>query len=125
MTALSEARAHLRKAREYLEAAELSLDLELFNAATSSAVSAGINAKDAICLVLTGRTGKTENHQHAVRELRDAGPQGRALEHTFQRLLGLKSVAQYQSADVSPANARRAVEWAERMVEAAKTAVAA
>lgn len=50
MTALSDARAHLRKAREFLEAAELNLDFELNNAATSSAVTGGINAKDAVCL---------------------------------------------------------------------------
>jgi uncharacterized protein (UPF0332 family) len=55
VTALSEARAHLRKAKEFLTAAEFSLDLDLFNAATSNAVTSGINAKDAICLRLTGR----------------------------------------------------------------------
>lgn len=33
------------------------MDLELFSAATSSAVTSGINSKDAICLKLSGRTG--------------------------------------------------------------------
>ncbi len=36
MPALDEARAHLDKAREFLEAAELTNDLELFNAADAS-----------------------------------------------------------------------------------------
>jgi hypothetical protein len=46
MTALSDAAAHLAKAREFLEAAELTHDLELHNAATSNAVTSGINSKD-------------------------------------------------------------------------------
>lgn len=59
MTAVHEARLHVRKAEEFLEAAEISLDRGLFNAATSDAVVAGINSKDAICLKLTGRTKKS------------------------------------------------------------------
>lgn len=74
MTALDEAKAHLAKAREFLEAAELTNDLDLHNAAASSAVTSGINSKDAICLALTGRTNKSDNHNEAVAELRDAGP---------------------------------------------------
>jgi uncharacterized protein (UPF0332 family) len=70
MTALDEARAHLTKAREFLEAAELTNDLELFNAAASNAVTSGINSKDAICLTLTGRTRKADNHTEAVAELK-------------------------------------------------------
>jgi hypothetical protein len=77
MPALDDARAHLAKAREFLEAAELTNDLGLFNAAASSAVTSGINSKDAICLTLTGRTRKADNHLEAVAELKAAGPAGR------------------------------------------------
>jgi hypothetical protein len=38
--------SHLRKAREFLDAAGLELDMEMHTAAASSAVLAGINAKD-------------------------------------------------------------------------------
>lgn len=62
MSALRDARAHLAKAQEFFDAAELTLDLDLYNAATSNAVTSGINSKDAICLKLTGKTDKTENH---------------------------------------------------------------
>lgn len=124
MTARSEARAHLAKAKEFLEAADTTLDFELFNAATSSAVTAGINAKDAICLTLTGRTGKTENHAEAIRELRDAGPVGQGLETTFRRLLALKPKAQYLSDSISGADATKAFEWAGRMVAGAADVVA-
>lgn len=47
MNALATARAHLAKAREFLDAADVELSGELYNAATSNAVLAGINAKDA------------------------------------------------------------------------------
>lgn len=91
MTALAEAKAHLRKAQEFLEAAEVERDLELFNAATSSAVTSGINSKDAICLALTASTGKTDRHADAVSELRRAGPGTKPLATILGRLLKLKS----------------------------------
>jgi len=50
MGALDDAHAHLSKSREFLDAAENDLVAEHCNAATSSAVTSGINAKDAICL---------------------------------------------------------------------------
>jgi len=123
MSALDDARAHLAKAREFLEAAELNNDLRLYNAASSNAVTAGINSKEAICLALTGRTDKTENHQQARAELRAAGPAGRQVEPTLTRLLKLKPKAHYQSSPVSAADAARAVEWATRMVEKAAEVV--
>ncbi len=70
MTALSPARLHLPKAREFLDAAGASRDLGLHNAATSDAVISAINSKDAICLAVTGTTGKSDNHTQAVEELK-------------------------------------------------------
>jgi hypothetical protein len=96
--AREESRAHLRKAREFVAAAQLEAERELYSAAASSAVLAGINAKDTICLRLTGRTNKSDDHRSAVPELAAVGPAGKALESTFRRLLGLKTAAQYQSA---------------------------
>ncbi|PVU83073.1 DNA-binding protein [Cellulomonas sp. WB94] len=122
MGALEESQGHLRKAKEFLTAASLEVDLDLFSAAASSAVLAGINAKDAICLRLAGRTGKSDDHRSAVPELAAAGPAGKALESTFRRLLGLKTTAQYQSAPISRSDATKAVGWATRMVDAAADA---
>ena len=119
MGARGDALSHLRKAREFLEAADLELEMELHTAAASSAVLAGINAKDAICLQLTGRSGKSEDHRSAVPELAAAGPAGKALS-TFRRLLGLKTVAQYQAAPIGRTDATKAVEWATRLVDAAR-----
>lgn len=120
MGARDDALSHLRKAREFLEAAGLEYEMELHTAAASSAVLAGINAKDAICLQLTGRTGKSDDHRAAVPELAAAGPAGKALESTFRRLLGLKTAAQYQAAPIARTGATKAVEWATRMVDAAR-----
>jgi uncharacterized protein (UPF0332 family) len=123
MTALADARVHLRKAREFLDAAELNLDHELFNAATSSAVTSGINAKDAICLALTGSTAKTDDHAAAVAELRRAGSTSKALATTLGRLLNLKNKVQYQTVDVAHADAVKAVEWARKLVDGAAVIV--
>lgn len=120
MGARDDALSHLRKAREFLDAATLELERELFTAAASSAVLAGINAKDAICLRLTGRTGKSDDHRSAVPELAAAGPAGKALESTFRRLLGIKTTAQYQAAPISHTDATKAVDWATRIVDAAR-----
>jgi hypothetical protein len=91
VTPFDQAHQHLSKAREFLEAAEANRDLELFNAATSDAVISAINSKDAICLTLTGRTNKSENHNEAVSELRRAGRAGAHLAPTLSRLLKLKT----------------------------------
>lgn len=119
MTALSDARAHLRKAREFLEAAELNLDFELYNAATSSAVTSGINTKDAVCLALTGTTIKSETHTDAIAELRAAGPDARPLASALGRLLKLKNKSQYQTVGVARSDAIKAVGWATALVEGA------
>lgn len=123
MTALSEARSHLRKAREFLDAAEIELDCDLFNAAISSAVTSGINAKDAICLALTSKTAKTDNHADATAELRRAGTATKSLATTLGRLLKLKNKAQYQTVDVARAEAVKAVGWATTLVEGATAIV--
>ena len=101
MGALEDARAHLAKAQEFLAAAEFTLDLDLFNAATSSAVSSGTNSKDAICLRLTGVSRKSDNHAQAVADFAQAGGVGAGLTQTFSRLLRMKPAAQYQASSVA------------------------
>ncbi len=119
MSALADARAHLREAEEFLDAAELSRDTGWFNAATASAVTSGVNSKDAMCLALTGKTTRSDDHGDAVAELRAAGSSTRPHATTLGRLLKLKSRAQYQAADVAQADARKAVVWARRLLEGA------
>ncbi len=123
MTALSDAQSHLRKAQQFLESARLSHDSGLYDAAASSAVVSGINSKDALCLAVTGQTSKSEDHSRAVKELRESGPTGATLAPTFSRLLGLKTPSQYLAKETVASQTEKAIEWAQRMYEAASTVV--
>jgi uncharacterized protein (UPF0332 family) len=124
MTAAEEAQLHLAKALEFLEAAEGNLEQRRYNAATSDAIISGINAKDAVCLTLTGRTDKSDNHADAVPELKRAGRAGADLSPTLSRLLRLKTKSQYAPLSVAPSHANKAVEWAQRMLSGAQDVVA-
>lgn len=123
MTSRNDAESHLAKATECLQAAELSLELSLANAACSNAITAGINARDAVCLLLVGHTRKSDNHAAAAAGLAASGAVGRELRTTFERLLRLKPRSQYQASSVSQADPQRAVDWARRMVLAARSVV--
>jgi hypothetical protein len=70
-------------------------------------IISAINSKDAVCLALTGRTSKGDNHADAVAELKRAGSAGADLSPTVNRLLKLKRV-----------------EWAQRMFTGAQDVVA-
>jgi uncharacterized protein (UPF0332 family) len=124
VTPFDDAQQHLSKAREFLEAAEVNRELKLFNAATSDAVISAINSKDAICLTLTGRTTKGENHQAAVSELKQAGRAGADLAPTLSRLLKLKTKSQYTPVSITPSDAARAVQWAQRLIASAEEVIA-
>ena len=123
MSALRDAKAHLTKAEEFYEAASLSMDLDLFNAATSNAVTSGINSKDAICLKLTGTTGKSDNHAAAVGELRKAGKAGAEVAADLQRLLGAKTKSQYRAVGVAKKDAENAIRWARNLLDTAQRVV--
>lgn len=120
---MDDARAHLAKAREFLEAARLNLEWDHVNAATSNAVISGINSQDAICLRLTGMTRKRDDHADAVAELKAAGPAGAAVASTLARLLKLKTKAQYQSRQIVLSDAAKAIEWGARLVDEAERVV--
>lgn len=119
MGSLEQARGHLRKAKEFLDASQLALDHDLFDAATSNAVVSGINAKDAICLKLTGTTDKTQDHNDASLELKRAGARAATVAGDLKRLIASKPKAQYQSTATARSEAARAIERAQRLYDAA------
>lgn len=123
MSALKSARLHLLKAKQFLEAAERNSDDGLHDAATSNAVMSGINSKDAICLATTGRTSKSDNHTSAVTELKAASREAAAVAPAFQRLLALKSKAQYQERATPKSQAVAAVRQAQQMLDVAERIV--
>lgn len=124
MGPLDDAVAHLSKASEFLESARANQLADRFSAATSDAVIAGINAKDAICLKLTGATGKSDNHAGAVKELRLAGKAGADVAAKLSRLLSKKTQSQYQTKAMAKSDADAAVRHADALVEQAKEVVA-
>jgi len=119
-TPLRDAEAHLVKAQEFLAAAESEASAERFNAASSNAVLSGINSKDAICLKLTGATGKGGDHRSAVPELERAGKAAAPLAPALERLVKLKTRAQYQTTSMAKKDAESAVRWASQLYEAAE-----
>lgn len=119
-TPLQDAKAHLAKALEFPAAADSEVNAERYNAATSNAVLSGINSKDAICLKLTGVTGKGEDHKAAVPELKRASKPAAAVAPTLERLLTMKTRAQYQTTSMAHKDAESAVKWASQLYEAAE-----
>ncbi len=120
MSPLEAARGHLAKANEFLSEAASALQQGHLSVATSNAVIAGINAKDAICLALVGRTSKSDDHRQAVPELRQAGKPGAELASTLDRLLKAKTKAQYQSLPIAQKDAEVAVRQAGQLVAGAR-----
>lgn len=123
MNPREEAKAHLGKAREFLEAADLSIEVGLFNAAAASAVVSGINSKDAICLKLTGRSDKTKDHGQAVTELRGAGTGTADVSTALGRLLRLKNKSQYQTGPTTRSEAMKSITWARKLHDRARIVV--
>lgn len=120
MTVKRDARPHLDKATEYLDAARIVLAEGYYNPAVSLAVTAGINSNDVICILSVGHTDRSDNHDKAVDKLRKSGPTGKKMADTLGRLLGKKTKSQYSSGSVSATDANDAVTRAGRLVDAAR-----
>jgi hypothetical protein len=115
----ADAAAYLTKARNWLDAAQDNLLADRWDVAAGSAVTAGINACDSICGYLLGERSGGQ-HDEAVGLLASAGEDGRAASRQLAQLLRFKTPAQYDPAPLSSANARKAADLAERLVDRAK-----
>jgi hypothetical protein len=124
LAGLSEARAYLDKAQEFLRAAEDSLELSHHTAAVGNAVHAGIAAADAFSAVRT-RTVWRGEHSRAAGHLEAAGQEGKQAARHLRRLLPMKTRAEYDPAPMRATDARTAVQAAERIVAIALQALAA
>jgi len=119
---MNHARNFLKKAQEYLAAAEDSLAAERHTPAAGDAIHAGINAKDAIVTALTGTTSKGKNHFAAAGELRRTlgqRPDAATAERAFRELISAKSDVEYGVALVTAAKAEPLVRRARTLVELA------
>jgi hypothetical protein len=116
----AQVRAYAAKAQEFAEAAVSDLAAGRNIAATSLAVHAGINAADAVCGARLGHRAAGDDHHHVLVLLREAGPDGAAVERELRRLLPLKTKAEYEPDDIASSVATKAVERAQRCAAVAR-----
>jgi hypothetical protein len=119
----ADARAYLAKASAWLEAAEESLQARRWDVGGGSAVTAGINACDALTGALVGQRAGGE-HNEAVDLLTEAGDDGRTAARQLSQLLRVKTPAQYDPAPLPEVDAVKAVELARRLVDRATQVLA-
>lgn len=119
----SDARTRLRQAAAFVSVAELVFSEQddeelLFNGvAAALAVFAGIAASDAACCARLGRV-RGQDHAGAVDLVRTVQPDGPALAKDLARLLAIKDNVHYGALWTSLPDAKAAVTWARRMVDA-------
>lgn len=104
------ARSYLKKSQEYLASAEDNLDLHRYTVAAGDAIHAGISAKDAIVVTLTGATTKGRDHAAAAKEL------ARALGARADATVAVRALRELISAKAD-------VEYGTDLVDAAKATV--
>ena len=116
------ARSFLKKAEEYLAAAEDSLAAERHTPAAGDAIHAGISSKDAIVAALTGSTSKGKDHATAAKELRQAlgkRPDAPTAEKALRELLSAKAEVEYGVTLITATKATALVRRARALVELA------
>jgi hypothetical protein len=116
------ARSFLKKAEEYLASAEANLTAERYTVAAGDAIHAGICAKDAIVIELTGTTMKGKDHALAAKELRQAlgqRPDAPSAEKGMRELVSSKAAVEYGVTLISAVKAAALVRRARALVELA------
>jgi hypothetical protein len=119
----ADARSYLNKSREFLRAAEDSLELGNRVAAAGNAIHAGIGAADAITAARAAVVWKGEHSQSPAHLERVGGDDGRKAAAQLRRLVPLKNRAEYDPDPISAAEAKAAVTAAARMVRIAEKTV--
>lgn len=79
------------------------------SAAVSNAVLAGIAAADSICCRRLGRHATGDDHKQAIALVDKAGHVGRKAKGHLETLLSTKHKAQYEQADPTVTEAKRAM----------------
>jgi HEPN domain-containing protein len=119
---LNRARAFLKKGEEYLASAEANFDARRYTPAAGDASHAGINAKDAIVMALSGATSKGKNHAAAAKELRAAlatRDAAASAERSLRELIAAKTDVEYGTDLVTAAKAEPLVRRARFLIELA------
>lgn len=101
---------------ERVDALEEEDEINLSGVSAALAVLAGIAAADAATCFRLGKRSRGQDHKGAIILLRSVVPGGEDLAKDLVRLLDLKDTAHYGVLGVSDVAARKAVEWARRLV---------
>jgi hypothetical protein len=120
--ARADARARLKHATKFLEAADLVAteepdSPESANVAASLAVLAGIAASDAACCAALGRRSRGQDHREAERLLAEVAHGGADAAKQLRRLLNVKDAAQYGFIHVSSSELRAVLRQAQALVD--------
>lgn len=118
MTWTASVRAKVTKADQFLAAAECMRTFDAYDATVSLAVSAAINASDAIILDRTDQMPSGNDHEQAVTMLRKATDRDTSTQLQF--VLGLKNKAQYAVQGCTATEADAAIKRAVRLVNKSK-----
>lgn len=119
----ADAAIYLGKAREFVIAAEESLRLGNFIAATGNSVIAGIASADAISAARAAVVWHGEHSQAARHVESVGGSEGRRAAAQLRKLLPLKNRAEYDPSPIEEAVAKRSVQAALRIFAIAKAVV--
>lgn len=124
----ADARGRLRKAEQFLDAAETIRDLandeaDVGDAFVTLCVHAGIAASDALCCVSLGVRARGDDHVEAVKVLAGVRPGGPTASRALSTLLGMKTKAGYSPRAVSAEERKRALRAADVLVTAARDRV--
>jgi hypothetical protein len=118
---VTDARARLAKAEQFLTVAELAqTDPGVRSAETSLLVDAGIAAADAICCVRLGQRSADGNHAAAVELVASVDIEA---AKRLRTLLSIKSLAQYDTDDPSAQKLTAVRRAAQALVASARAAV--
>jgi hypothetical protein len=114
-----DAKARLRAAEAFLEAAEVSKNSDVI---ATNAIHAAIAAADAICCVALRERSADGNHGAAVTLL---GEVDKTLAAALRRALDRKNQAAYEARAIADADAQACVRQATTLIEAARQRVTA
>jgi len=114
----------MRRAREFLEVAELVVDEKdqdaspvYASSAAALAVLAGIAASDAACCKVLGQRSRSDSHRDAEQLLAQITPDGKGAAKDLRELLNLKDKAQYGFLKMSVPEVRKVMRRANRLVD--------
>ena len=111
---------YLKRAEECCHAAKNSFATQEWNAATISSIHACIAASDAMCIYFLGKRNASDNHNEAValfKTIKADDEEINANANRLSRILGIKSMAEYEDRLVFRTETEKALRDCERFLE--------